>query len=146
MLLQITKVHLFLWLSKFPLYIYTTSYLSIYLLRDTGHFHNSTIANNATMDIWVHISCQINVFVFFGYIRRNEIVVSYGSSIFHFLRNIHTISMVAVRIFNPPPLNQGSLFSTQFPTFLICGLFENSHSDRCEVISHCGFDFHYSGN
>ena len=25
----------------------------------------------------------------------------------------------------------------------ICILFDNSHPDRCEVISHCGFDLHF---
>ena len=40
--------------------------------------------------------------------------------------------------------NEGSLFSTSSPTFVICGLFDDSHSDSCVVISHCGFDLHFS--
>ena len=31
---------------------------------------------------------------------------------------------------------KGSLFSTSSPTFVICGLFDDSHCDRCEVIAH----------
>ena len=31
---------------------------------------------------------------------------------------------------------KGSLFSTSSPTFIICKLFDDSHSDRCEVISY----------
>ena len=27
--------------------------------------------------------------------------------------------------------------------FLICGLFDDSHSDKCEVIYYCGFDLHF---
>ena len=38
-----------------------------------------------------------------------------------------------------PIENEGSLFSTSSPTFVICVLFGDSHSDRYEVISHCGF-------
>ena len=38
------------------------------------------------------------------------------------------------------------LFSTSSPTFVICRLFDDSHSDRCEVISHCCFDLHFSNN
>ena len=34
---------------------------------------------------------------------------------------------------------KGSLFSTSSSTSVICVLFDDSHSDRCEVISHCGF-------
>ena len=33
-------------------------------------------------------------------------------------------------------------FSTLLPTFVIYVLFDDSHSGRCEVISHCGFDLH----
>ena len=29
---------------------------------------------------------------------------------------------------------------------VICGLFDDSHSDRCEVISHCGFDLNIPGD
>ena len=32
-----------------------------------------------------------------------------------------------------------SLFSTSFITFVLCGLFDDSYSDRCKVISHCFF-------
>ena len=33
--------------------------------------------------------------------------------------------------------------TTSSPTFVICGLFDGSHSDRCEVMSPCGFDLHF---
>ena len=36
----------------------------------------------------------------------------------------------------------GLLFLTSSPTLVICCLFDNSHSSRCEVVSHCGFDLH----
>jgi len=39
-------------------------------------------------------------------------------------------------------VRDGSLFSTFLPTFVICVLFDGSHSDRCEVISHSAFDLH----
>ena len=39
---------------------------------------------------------------------------------------------------------KGSLFSTSPPIFIICGLFDDSHSDCCEVIPHCDFDLHFS--
>ena len=33
--------------------------------------------------------------------------------------------------------------TTSSPTFVICGLFDGSHSDRCEVMSPCGSDLHF---
>ena len=37
---------------------------------------------------------------------------------------------------------EASLFSTSLATFIISCLSDNSHSNRCEVISHCGFYLH----
>ena len=43
-------------------------------------------------------------------------------------------------------MQEHSLFSTTSPAFIVCGLFDDGHSDWCEVISHCGFDLHLSNN
>ena len=46
----------------------------------------------------------------------------------------------------PPRVQERSLFSTPSPAFIVCRLFNDDHSDWCEVISHCSFDFHVSNN
>ena len=38
---------------------------------------------------------------------------------------------------------ESSLFSTSLSTFAVCVLFADSHSDRCEEISHGGSDLHF---
>ena len=49
--------------------------------------------------------------------------------------------------FTLPPRVQGhSLFSTPSLALIICRLFDEGHSDQCEVISHCSFDLHFSNN
>ena len=46
----------------------------------------------------------------------------------------------------PPKVQETSLFSTSSPAFIFCRLFDDSHSDWCEVIPHCSFDLHFSNN
>ena len=55
-------------------------------------------------------------------------------------------SIVAVSVYIPTNSAEGSLFSTLSPAFIVCRLFGDGHSDWCEVISHCGFDMHFSNN
>ena len=41
-----------------------------------------------------------------------------------------------------PTVCEGFLFSTSLLKLSFC-LFDNSHSNRCEIISHCGFVLHF---
>ena len=53
-------------------------------------------------------------------------------------------SIVAVSTYIPT-VHERSLFSTP-PAFIVHRLFDDGHSDQCEVMSHCSFDLHFSNN
>ena len=55
-------------------------------------------------------------------------------------------SIVVVPFTFPPTVQEGSLFFTPSPAFVICGPINDGHSDLCEVVSHGSFDLHFSNN
>ena len=92
MLLQMVLFHSFLWLSSVPfVYMYHIFFIHSSVNGHLGCFHVLAIVNSATMNIGVHVSFQIRSFIFSGYMLSSGINMSYGNSIFSFLRNLHTV-------------------------------------------------------
>ena len=101
------------------------------------------ITNNAAMNNWIHVSFKI--LVSSGYMPRSGIAGSYDGFIPRFLRNLHTaFHSGCINLHSHQQVQEGSLSSTPSSAFIVCRLFDDGHSDLCEVIAHCGFDLHFS--
>ena len=75
--------------------------------------------------------------VFFGYMPRSIIAVSYDSSIFSFKEISYCFPKWLYQLTLPPTVYKGSLFSTASPVFIVCRFFDDGQSDQCAVISYC---------
>ena len=110
-----------------------------------GCFHALAIVNSAVMNNGMRVS--FSTLVSSGYMPRSGIAGSYGGFIPSFLRNLHIVfHSGCINLHSHQQYKSIPFFSTPSPAFIICGLFDDGHSDWCEVISHRGFDLHFSNN
>ena len=143
------EFHSFLLPGNASLYIYRHVYTHIHQVffihpSADGHlpcFHALAIVKNAAMKIGMHVSFQISSFVSNQYMPGSGFGGSYDSSVFVFLRNLHSIFLGDFTSFHPPPTRAGGLpFSTCSVAFLTCRLSDGGHSAGWEAMAHPGLD------
>ena len=126
------------------MYLYHSFFIHSSVIGHLGCFHVLATVNSATKNNWIHVA--FSTLVSSGYMLRGGIAGSYCGFIPGFYGITIHLPQWLYQFTFPPTVQECSLFSTPSPAFIVCRFFDDGHSDRCEVISHCGFDLHFSNN
>ena len=151
MSLQMTNFHSFGgWVASQSLCIcmYVCMYVHIHILYPFTYwlppvevsFYTLVIVNNAAVNTWVHVSFQVSE-VFFRYMHPGMELPCH--MLVHFLRIFHSIFHNSFHDLH----SHSQCTKVSFPHILIkifLFFFNDSSSDRYEMIFHCVFDFHFS--
>ena len=126
--------------------MYHTVFIHSSLDGHLGCFHVVAIVNSVAMNNGIHVS--FSILVSSGYMPRSGIAGSYGGLIpsFFFKESAYCLPKWLYQFTFPPTMQEHSFFSTPSPAFIVCRLFDDGHSDQCEVISHYSFDLHFSNS
>ena len=138
-------MHSFLWLSNIPLCICITL-LYPFICRWTSRLLPcSSCCKQCCSEQWNTCVC-FNFGFLSVYAQEWDFWVIWWFYSQSFKRSPYCLPQWLYQVTFPPTVQECSLFSTPSAAFIVYTLFDNGHSDWCEVISHCSFDLHFSNN
>ena len=159
MLLQMTLFHSFLWLSSIPLdtymcvcvcgcmYVYIKPHL-LYLFICQWTFRLLPClgyCKQCCYEYWgACIFSNQSLHLFWVYAQEWDCWIIWQLYLQFFKAPPYSSPQWLHQFTFPPKVQKNSCFSTSSLIFVICGLFDDSYSDKCEVIPHCDFDLHFS--
>ena len=137
----------FLWPNNISLCVYTTICLYIHLLLGLWAFSSLAILNNAPVNMFVHVFVWVSVFNSLSIYP--EELLGHSKFMVNFLKNCQTGSTGTVPFYFSTSNVWEYKFLHILPTLAILYLEKKKNCSLpcgCEVVSHCGFDFHFLSN
>lgn len=91
----------FLWLDIIPFYGYTTFCLYSQVDGHLDCFHLLVIISNSAMNIHIHASVWMFIFIILEQISKRRFAVLYGKFLFNFFKIVKLFLIVAVLLYVP---------------------------------------------
>ena len=139
-LLCLSSAHIYEYTYMCVQFIYITSFIYSSISGCLVYFQILAITNNASVNTgWIY---HFELVFDFLYPEVDSMV---GSSIFNFLRNLHTLLHIGYT-----NLHSHQQWSKRFPFLHILDhtylFFGDRHSNKSEILSHCDFGLHFIDN